>query len=105
MAEYIYGGFEKSGHQEPGGDAHMWWRKIDDLPDQANRDRVRQVINDDAESYKRLGYRVEGPTWSDDNNEVELWVRFKQSPNSSDVALLGGSMAATLARAAWGGPG
>lgn len=100
-----YGAFESSVHAEPGGDVHLWWRRIDDLPTQGNQDNCRQTIDDDAASYRRLGYNVE-LVWSDDLNDADLYVRHrKPNPNSSDIALLKGMAASTWLRAGWGGSG
>ena len=99
-----YGQFEKNLHIMPGGDGHLWWRSIDNLPLEENRARVIEVINDDAKAYKRLGYAVD-LEWSNDGNDADMFIRHKRTPNYSDIALLEGAMAATLARAGWGGSG
>lgn len=82
-----------------------WWRGLHALPEH-DRERIVQVIKDDAPAYGRLGYRVK-LDWSDEEDNADLFVRHpaKRKPTHSDVALLKGAMSATRARAGWGGSG
>jgi hypothetical protein len=106
MAGYLdpeaYGQFT-SGQETTLEGERAWWSGLRHVPD-ADRQRIRQVIRDDAEAYERLGYNVEMKCSSGD---IEMSVKHPEGREveHGDVALLKGSMGATRDRAGWGGAG